>query len=1260
MLRSIIKRKLFIVILNIAFLLGNTGFPFLINNANAQNLPKIDLNNQNPTEREETEVATNNSSNQEDEIDAEWLEQAKEKIANQEYYAALQTKDTKGNDFAHPRWHFANRAQNLRAYMDYQGWEMMPRSYSTSTPQEEQEWNLKYQALSLGREKAVSSKQSLVNDQKANITTQENLITVQRATSVEEWYKNSPQGLEHGFNIKQKPEGDGSLVLTGKYQTDLKIEQKDNQLIFKKNDQILFVYDKLYVFDTNNQTLPAKFKLTQTQNNYYLEIIIDDTKAVYPLTIDPIYQFPSWTAESDQASAYFGYSVSSAGDVNGDGYDDVIVGAYYYDNGQLDEGRAFVYHGSASGLSTTANWTAESDQGSAKFGISVSSAGDVNNDGYDDVIVGAYHYSNGQLDEGRAFVYHGSASGLSASANWTAESDQASTDFGYSVSSAGDVNGDGYDDVIVGANYYDNGQTDEGRAFVYHGSASGLSTTANWTAESDQASAYFGVSVSSAGDVNNDGYDDVIVSAYCYDNGQTDEGRAFVYHGSASGLSTTANWTAESDQGSARFGISVSSAGDVNGDGYDDVIVGAYYYDNSQSDEGRAFVYHGSASGLSASANWTAESDQASASFGYSVSSAGDVNNDGYDDVIIGASSYDNGQSNEGRAFVYYGASILNTYTISYNANSADSGTVPASQTKTQGVDLTLRTNTGSLAKTGYTFSGWNTAADGSGTHYAEGGTFTTDANTTLYAEWTANTYQVAFDGNGADSGSMSNQNFTYDVAQNLTANAYTKTGYVFSDWNTQADGSGTGYTDGQSVSNLTAINGATVTLYAQWADDQNPVISNVSVSPNMSQTTIEWNTNEESSSQVEYGLTGDYGSNTPETNTSPRVTQHTVTLSDLKSCAKYYFRVKSKDEANNQGVSSQDVFYTTGCEVSSISSGNSGSIEVSGGTVSLNTNKGTASITAPNNFASETTTIQINKLNSSTVSNAPSGTNLVDDNCFKLLAVSSNGNTVVTFDQPVTFVVSYGSEVESSYKEETLDVYKYESGSWTKKNCALDTQANTLTCALANFSVYGVFGEVVSASNEKDEENENDVYPPVVAIGKKKVFNLSENESVSVRKRNFVLRGKVLDLEEGTVVEIEKDGKVIAERKISAKKKWRFVARNKSNEASFRFRYLEKSSREEIRSSGTYRILIDKKDPVFVSFAKSTSAAGGETITWQTTDNDQIKYFKIRFQGKNYSSAESRFQIPQDAGKGVAKLVVSAFDRAGNKAAKKMMVKIR
>ncbi|GMU94775.1 MAG: hypothetical protein AMXMBFR50_02920 [Ignavibacterium album] len=378
----------------------------------------------------------------------------------------------------------------------------------------------------------------------------------------------------------------------------------------------------------------------------------------------------NWTAESDLVVALFGISVSTAGDVNGDGYSDVIVGADWYDNGPTYEGRAFVYHGSASGLPSIANWTAESNYAYAYFGYSVSTAGDVNGDGYSDVIVGAYGYNNGETNEGRVFVYHGSANGLSTTADWTTESNQAGAYFGRSVSTAGDVNGDGYSDVIVGADGYTNGESNEGGAFVYHGSANGLSTTANWTTESNYTYAYFGKSVSTAGDVNGDGYSDVIVGAYYYGNGQTDEGSAFVYHGSATGLSTTVNWTAESNQVDARFGISVSTAGDVNGDGFSDVIVGAPYYDNGQTDEGSAFVYHGSATGLSITANWTAESNQAGAFFGRSVSTAGDVNGDGYSDVIVGASEYDNGQTDEGRAFVYHGSSTGLSTTANWTAES--------------------------------------------------------------------------------------------------------------------------------------------------------------------------------------------------------------------------------------------------------------------------------------------------------------------------------------------------------------------------------------------------------------------------------------------------------------------------------------------------------------------------------------------------------------------------------------------------------------
>ena len=135
-----------------------------------------------------------------------------------------------------------------------------------------------------------------------------------------------------------------------------------------------------------------------------------------------------------------------------------------------------------------------------------------------------------------------------------------------SVVTAGDVNGDGYSDVIVGAPGYSNPLTNEGAAFVYHGSPAALGDTADWTKRSNQENAYFGWSVGTAGDVNGDGYADIIVGAYGYDDGQANEGGVWVYHGSANGPRTSGvDWYKHSDQIDAQFGYSVGTAGDVNG-----------------------------------------------------------------------------------------------------------------------------------------------------------------------------------------------------------------------------------------------------------------------------------------------------------------------------------------------------------------------------------------------------------------------------------------------------------------------------------------------------------------------------------------------------------------------------------------------------------------------------------------------------------------------------------------------------------------------
>ena len=372
-----------------------------------------------------------------------------------------------------------------------------------------------------------------------------------------------------------------------------------------------------------------------------------------PLTADAILQ-------SNQVGARLGVSVAGAGDVNGDGYADVIVGSHFYDAALVNEGAAFVFLGGAGGIAngnpTTAATTLESNQAGALLGISVAGAGDVNRDGYADVIVGAHGYDAPSNAEGAAFVFLGGAGGIAngspATAHATLESNQIGAQLGISVAGAGDVNRDGYADVIVGAYGYDSGELNEGAAFVFLGSAAGIATghpgTANATIQSNQEEALLGVSVAGVGDVNGDGYGDIIVGAHGFDADSTDEGAAFVFRGGASGIPsgnpTTAPTTLTSNQTGARLGISVAGAGDVNGDGYSDVIVGARLYDAGQTDEGGAFVFLGGPGGIpsadAASAASIVESQQASAFLGGSVAGAGDVNGDGFADVIVGATGF--------------------------------------------------------------------------------------------------------------------------------------------------------------------------------------------------------------------------------------------------------------------------------------------------------------------------------------------------------------------------------------------------------------------------------------------------------------------------------------------------------------------------------------------------------------------------------------------------------------------------------------------
>ncbi len=343
------------------------------------------------------------------------------------------------------------------------------------------------------------------------------------------------------------------------------------------------------------------------------------------------------------------------------------VGYWVEDAGEYQQGKIFGYNGNETAISTTADWTIQASSGFryADFGQSVAGAGDVNGDGYDDLIVGAP--ADGEYAEGVVYGYYGSASGVdTTTASWTANTTDVDEgvfgEFGYVVTGLGDLNNDGYDDVAV----YD-GEANDARepgmsqVSVYLGSSTGLATTASWHYDSNGDLADLGEhAIWLAGaDVNGDAYADLI-----FGNPEDGEyGSVSAFYGSASGLRLRPDFRmAARTKGLSMYGWSTANAGDVNNDGYDDVIVGAPGADHDEDYEGTAVVYYGSSTGLSTLRKWQVESNMEDAELGYAVTSALDANGDGYGDIIVAAPGYyqetlhDYETESTGRVWIYAGS----------------------------------------------------------------------------------------------------------------------------------------------------------------------------------------------------------------------------------------------------------------------------------------------------------------------------------------------------------------------------------------------------------------------------------------------------------------------------------------------------------------------------------------------------------------------------------------------------------------------------
>ncbi|HKC50816.1 MAG TPA: FG-GAP-like repeat-containing protein, partial [Myxococcota bacterium] len=573
-----------------------------------------------------------------------------------------------------------NRARDLRSRVGAAGVEVVSRTKG------EQAFKLELRLARIGREGAL-----------ADVPAGEVKLRGERAEihrvglQLVEWYANDERGLEQGWTIAARPAEDVAngrpfvleLASTGSLRPTRR--PQDGRIVFVDGTGAgrLF-YGELVASDANGAQLESRLAVAGGR----VQILVSDEGAAYPLTIDPVIQPASWSVESNVASAFLGFSIATAGDVNGDGYSDVIVGS----PGEVgNRGKAYLYLGGPGGLALSPIWTGQGVAANDSYGSSVAAAGDVNSDGFGDVVIGAPGSNSGA---GYIVVYLGSATGqlvspVTVSATQCFTSFVANSHFGASVATAGDVNGDGFDDVVAGEPGLTIDANRSGAVCIYRGSATGVSAAARYTisaytsggANPDDViqSLAFGQSVSTAGDVNADGFADVIVgapAAHTVSSLAAAVGAAYVFLGSASGPQVPAVWTQPGDDladgadiGIWGFGFSVANAGDVNGDGFADVVVGEPGDDSAANNAGAVFIFHGSASGISVPASDCDPSNfftsvpakycefgvAANARFGWSVATAGDLNGDGYADVVFGMPGWANPLGGTGAVEFLYG-----------------------------------------------------------------------------------------------------------------------------------------------------------------------------------------------------------------------------------------------------------------------------------------------------------------------------------------------------------------------------------------------------------------------------------------------------------------------------------------------------------------------------------------------------------------------------------------------------------------------------
>jgi hypothetical protein len=362
-----------------------------------------------------------------------------------------------------------------------------------------------------------------------------------------------------------------------------------------------------------------------------------------------------------------GTSATISGDVNGDGIDDLVVSSPYAENdpNQLSSGTVSVVYGPLAGQHSLSEADVQiwGEAGGDNLAFATSLVGDIDGDGFGDLVISSVSHDSPSTDGGRVYLFYGpltgkfSASEADATFDGSASFDKA----GYSVAAAGDLNKDGMTDLIIGAPEYG----DAGGAFCFLAPFSGhySLSDADFSLTSTEAGAAFGRVVANAGDVNNDGNPDLMVSApFSDEGGQEDAGAVYLFLGPI----TESRSTAEADASmygeglSDQAGYSAAPAGDLNNDGYDDLLIGAISDESSRVQLNAAYIEYGPLTGpYSLSQAGARIFSQEPYRVGRSVSGLGDFDDDGYDDIIVGVPDRVDDNDSNGSAHIFRGQSAL-------------------------------------------------------------------------------------------------------------------------------------------------------------------------------------------------------------------------------------------------------------------------------------------------------------------------------------------------------------------------------------------------------------------------------------------------------------------------------------------------------------------------------------------------------------------------------------------------------------------------